>query len=82
MLKISSLQKEQIDFLRLSKEQRTVVKSTFRSLNSTPVAVSENERILSKGLDEMTEQINAMVISKKCLQELPCYLRSMNITCS
>jgi hypothetical protein len=44
--------------LRLSKEQITVVKSTLRSMNSTLLAVSENERILSKGLDEMDKHIN------------------------
>jgi hypothetical protein len=33
--KISSLGKEQIDFLKLSKEQITVVKSTLRSMTST-----------------------------------------------
>jgi hypothetical protein len=37
--KISSLEKEQIDFLRLSKEQITVVKSTLRSMNSTLLVV-------------------------------------------
>ena len=56
--KISNLEKEQIDFLRLSKEQITVVKSTLRSLNSTLLAVSENERILSKGLEEMARHVN------------------------
>ena len=55
--KISSLEKEQLDFLRLSKEEVTVVKTTLRSLNSTLLAVSENERILSKGLDEMAKHI-------------------------
>ena len=49
--KISSLEKEQLDLFRLSKEQVTVVKTTLRSLNSTLLAVSGNERILSKGLD-------------------------------
>jgi hypothetical protein len=56
--KISRLEKEQLGFLRLSKEQVTVVKSTLRSLNSALLAVSENERILSKGLDEMAKHIN------------------------
>ena len=56
--KISSLEKEQIEFLKLSKEQITVVKSTLRSLNSTLLAVSENERILSKGLEEMARHVN------------------------
>jgi ribosomal protein L10 len=56
--KISNLEKEQIDFLKLLKEQITVVKSTLRSLNSTLLAVSENERILSKSLSEMAKHIN------------------------
>jgi len=53
--RISNLEMEQIDFLKLSKEQITVVNSTLRSLNSTLLAVSENERILSKGLEEMPD---------------------------
>jgi vacuolar-type H+-ATPase subunit I/STV1 len=56
--KISSLEREQIDFLKLSKEQITVVKSILRSLNSTLLAVSENEGILSKGINEMAKHIN------------------------
>ena len=56
--KITSLEREQVDFLRLSKEQITVVKSTLRSLNSTLLAVSDNERILSKGLEDMAKHIN------------------------
>ena len=44
--KISSLEKEQIDFLKLSKEQITVVKTTLRAMNSTLLAVSENERVI------------------------------------
>jgi hypothetical protein len=39
--KILSFEKEQIDFLKLSKEQITVVKSTLRSMNSTLLAVSK-----------------------------------------
>ena len=56
--KISSLEKEQMEFLRLSREQITVVKSTLRSLNSTLLAVSDNERILSKGLEDMAKHVN------------------------
>jgi vacuolar-type H+-ATPase subunit I/STV1 len=56
--KISRLEKEQIDFLRLSKEQITAVKATLRSMNSTLLAVSENERVLSQGLEEMAKHIN------------------------
>jgi len=47
-----------MEFLKLSKEQITVVKSTLRSLNSTLLAVSDNEKILSKGLEEMAKHIN------------------------
>ena len=39
--KINSLEKQQMEFLRFSKEQVTVVKSTLRSLNSTLWAVSD-----------------------------------------
>jgi len=55
--KISSLEREQLDFLRHSKGQVTVVKTTLRSLNSTLLAVSENDSILSKGLDEMAKHV-------------------------
>jgi hypothetical protein len=47
-----------LDFLKLSKEQITVVKSTLRSVNSTLLLVSEKERCLSKGLEEMAKHIN------------------------
>ena len=56
--KVSNLEREQLEFLSLSKEQVTVVKSTLRSLNSTLLAVSENERVLSKGLNEMAKHIS------------------------
>jgi hypothetical protein len=56
--KINSLEKEQMEFLRLSKEQITDVKSTLRSLNSTLLAVSDNERILSKSLEDMAKHTN------------------------
>ena len=46
--KISSFEKEQIDFLKLSKEQITVVKATLRSMTSTLLAVSGKEKVLSK----------------------------------
>jgi len=44
--------------LRLSKEQITVVKSTLRFLSSALLAVSDNERILSKSLEDMAKHIN------------------------
>jgi hypothetical protein len=39
-------------------EHITVVKSTLRYLNSILLAVSDNERILSKGLEDMAKHIN------------------------
>jgi hypothetical protein len=70
--KINSLENEQMDFLKLSKEQITVVKSTLRSLHSTLLAVSENERILSIGLEDMTKHINEQDGElKECLQLHP-----------
>jgi predicted transcriptional regulator len=56
--KFSNLEREQVDFLNLSKQEITVVKSTLRSMNSTLRDVSENERIISKGLQEMAKHIN------------------------
>lgn len=35
-----------------------VVKTTFRSVNSALLTVSENERLLSKGVEEMAQYIN------------------------
>jgi replicative superfamily II helicase len=55
--KISHLENEQLDFLKLSKEQITVVKTTLRSVNSTLLTVSENEKFLSKGLEEMAKHV-------------------------
>ena len=58
--KISNLEREQIDFLKLSKEQITMVKSTLRTLNSSLLAVAENERVLSKGLEDMAKHIDEL----------------------
>lgn len=56
--KISDSEREQADFLKLSKEQITVVKSTLRSINTTLQDVYENERVLSKGLENMAKHVN------------------------
>ena len=56
--KIKQLENEQLDFLKLSKEQITVVRSTLRSVNSTLLTVSENEKFLSKGMEEMAKHIS------------------------
>ena len=45
--KISHWEREELDFLKLSKEQISVVKTTLRSVNSTLLTVLENE-IISK----------------------------------
>jgi len=57
--KISHLENEQLDFLKLSREQITVVKTTLRSINSTLLTVLENEKFLSKSLEEMAKHVNA-----------------------
>ena len=70
--KITSLEKEQMEFLRVPKEQITVLKSTLRSLNSTLLAVSYNEKILFKGLEDMARHINKQDGEvKKCLRLHP-----------
>ena len=56
--KISHFENEQLDFLKLSKEQITVVKTTLRSINSTLLTVCENEKFLAKGLEEMAKHVN------------------------
>jgi hypothetical protein len=56
--KITHLENEQLDFLKHSKEQISVVKTTLRSVNSTLLTVSENEKFLSKGLEEMAKHVN------------------------
>jgi hypothetical protein len=45
---ISDLEKEQADFLKLSKDQITAVKSALRSINTTLQYGYKNGRILSK----------------------------------
>jgi hypothetical protein len=47
-----------MEFLRLSKEQTSVVRSTLKSLNSTLLAVSDNERTFSRGLENMAKHMN------------------------
>ena len=50
--------REQLDFLKLSKKQISVVKNNLRSVNSTLLTVLENEKILSKGLEGMVKHVN------------------------
>jgi hypothetical protein len=54
--KISSSEKLQIDFLKLSKEQ-TNVQTKLRPMKSTLLWVSENERIIPKVLEETAKHV-------------------------
>ena len=56
--KVSQLEREQLDFLKITREQISVVKATLRSVNSTLRTVLENEKILSKGLEGMMKHVN------------------------
>jgi vacuolar-type H+-ATPase subunit I/STV1 len=56
--KITHLENEQLDVLKLSKEQISVVKTILRSVNSTLLSVSENEKFLSESLEEMAKHFN------------------------
>ena len=51
MDKVKQFENEQFDFLKLSKEQIMVVKSTLRSVSSTLLTVSGNEKFLSKVME-------------------------------
>jgi hypothetical protein len=67
------LERDQLDFLKLSKEQITIVKTTLRSVNSTLLTVSENEKFLSKGLEEIAKYINEKIEKeRKCSLLTPC----------
>ena len=45
--------------MRVSKEQISVVKTTLRSLYSTLLTVTENEKGISIGMEEMAKHVNA-----------------------
>jgi hypothetical protein len=56
--KITQLEGEQSDLIKLSREQMVVVKSTLKSVNKTLNYVSNNELILENGLTELKKFIN------------------------
>ena len=56
--KITQLEGEQADLIKLSREQVVLVKSTLKSVNKTLNDVSNNELILKRGLTEIKEFIN------------------------
>ena len=51
--------------MRLSKEQINVVKTTLRSINSTLSTVTENEKGLAKGMEELEKYVNSQVAKIK-----------------
>jgi hypothetical protein len=50
---ISELEKEQKEFLHLSNEQMTIIKTTITSVNSTLQKVNQNEKVLKEGLNKL-----------------------------
>ncbi|KAJ4430359.1 hypothetical protein ANN_22575 [Periplaneta americana] len=58
--KISALENEQKEFLRISKEQMIVVKSTIASFNSTFKEVQRNEKILQSGLNKLAKHMDTV----------------------
>jgi hypothetical protein len=56
--KISQLEGEQADLIKLSREQMVIVKSTLKLVNRTLQYVSGNELLLEKCLDEIKKSIN------------------------
>jgi hypothetical protein len=50
---ITELEKEQKEFLHLSKEQITVIRTSITSVNVTMQKVEQNEKLLKDGFDKM-----------------------------
>lgn len=57
--KISQVEKEQLDFLTLSKEQITIVKSTLTMINRTMRDVTSNQKMLSQSLEKVIQEVNS-----------------------
>lgn len=56
--KISEIEKDQVDMLKLTREQVTIVKSTLRSINGTLQDIIHNENVLDKGMESMSKHVN------------------------
>ncbi|XP_063236303.1 uncharacterized protein LOC134538755 [Bacillus rossius redtenbacheri] len=56
--KISKLEEEQLDFLKLGKEQMLVVKSTIHSVNQTMRNMYSNQKSLQQGLEKLAAETN------------------------
>jgi hypothetical protein len=65
---ISRLEKEQTEFLGLSKEQINVVKLKLRSSNMTSQDVYDNERVLSRELEEIAVSSMTFVVNEHTAQ--------------
>jgi hypothetical protein len=50
---ITHLEREQKEFLHLSKEQMTIIKTTIASTNSTLQKVNQNEKVMTEGLTKL-----------------------------
>jgi hypothetical protein len=50
---ITELEREQKEFLHLSKEQMTITKTIITSVNSTLQKVNQNEKIMMEGLTKL-----------------------------
>lgn len=53
---IGQLEKEQKEFLHVSAEQMTVIKSTIRSVNLTIQNIDKNEKLLKEAILQLNEQ--------------------------
>jgi uncharacterized membrane protein YgcG len=54
---ISQLEKEQKEFLHISSEQMTVIKSAIQSIDSTIQKVDKNEKLLRNTILKLNEQV-------------------------
>jgi hypothetical protein len=50
---ITELEKEQREFLHLSNDQMTIIKTTITSVNSTLQKVNQNEKVLKEGFNKL-----------------------------
>lgn len=55
---ISKLENEQMEFLKISKEQMTIFKTTLRSVNTSLNTMEQNVAILEKGLENLKDFMN------------------------
>jgi hypothetical protein len=76
--KITQLEGEQSELIKLSREQMIVVKSTLKSVNKTLNDVTSNESIFRKGLLEIKKFINKENVKIKDKYEYTAMLVALN----